>query len=67
MHNNNGRKYKNNNNESFGIRTNWYPADVLEVKEVDTPSPKEGEVLVKVLHSPIDPADTFFIPMRLSS
>jgi NADPH:quinone reductase len=37
------------------------PADVLQVKEIDKPSPKEGEVLVKVLRSPINPADTFFI------
>src|SRR5450755_947553 len=37
------------------------PADVLHLKEIDTPSPKEGEVLVKVLRSPVNPADTFFI------
>lgn len=37
------------------------PVDVLQVKEVDKPLPKEGEVLVKVLRSPVHPADSFFI------
>ncbi|MDO6435157.1 zinc-dependent alcohol dehydrogenase family protein [Flavitalea sp. BT771] len=37
------------------------PAEVLTLIEKEQPVPAEGEVLVKMLASPIHPADTFFI------
>jgi NADPH:quinone reductase len=37
------------------------PSDVLRVAEVDAPQPGPGEVLVRVQHSPIHPADLMFI------
>jgi NADPH:quinone reductase-like Zn-dependent oxidoreductase len=37
------------------------PEEVLTVIEKETPVPADGEVLVKMLSSPINPADTFFI------
>ncbi|MBL8152172.1 MAG: alcohol dehydrogenase catalytic domain-containing protein, partial [Blastocatellia bacterium] len=33
------------------------PEEVLEVQEVETPSPKAGEVLVKMTARPINPSD----------
>ncbi|QDT39805.1 zinc-dependent alcohol dehydrogenase family protein [Stratiformator vulcanicus] len=33
------------------------PADVLEVRDVPTPEPSEGSVLVRMLASPINPSD----------
>ena len=37
------------------------PEEVLTVIEKEIPVPAEGEVLVKMLASPVNPADTFFI------
>ncbi len=37
------------------------PFRVLEIKELPKPSPKNGEVLVKVIASPINPSDTMFV------
>ncbi|MFT4154279.1 zinc-dependent alcohol dehydrogenase family protein [Parafilimonas sp.] len=37
------------------------PEDVLKICETDKPVPKNGEVLIKVLMSPINPADILFI------
>jgi NADPH:quinone reductase-like Zn-dependent oxidoreductase len=37
------------------------PEEVLSVIEKEQPVPADGEVLVKMLASPINPADTFFI------
>jgi NADPH:quinone reductase len=36
-------------------------ADVLALDELDKPTPPPGEVLVRILVSPINPADLFFI------
>src|SRR4051812_25797887 len=40
------------------------PSDVLSVASVDIPQPAADEVLVKVHHSPIHPADLMFIGGR---
>lgn len=37
------------------------PLDVLQMKDVQVPKPAAGEVRVKILASPINPADTLFI------
>lgn len=37
------------------------PDEVLQVAEVDIPEPQEGEVRIKMLSSPINPADILFI------
>ncbi|WP_209330752.1 zinc-dependent alcohol dehydrogenase family protein [Lunatimonas salinarum] len=37
------------------------PAEVLRVEEVDIPSPREGEVLIRVTARNINPADIMFI------
>ena len=37
------------------------PYDVLQVQEVPMPEPATGEVRVKMLSSPINPADMLFI------
>mgnify|MGYP002384333003 CR=1 FL=1 len=37
------------------------PADALKITEVTLPEPREGEVRVKMLASPINPADLLFI------
>ena len=37
------------------------PADVLRVREVDAPQPKAGEVLVRMLLSPVNPSDLMTI------
>ncbi len=37
------------------------PQDVLKLKTIDIPEPGEGEVRVKMLASPINPADMLFI------
>ena len=37
------------------------PEEVLQLIEKEKPVPAEGEVLVKILASPVNPADTFFI------
>jgi NADPH:quinone reductase-like Zn-dependent oxidoreductase len=37
------------------------PAEVLSVKEVETPKPSAGEVLIRVKACPINPSDTMFV------
>lgn len=37
------------------------PKEVLSLSELERPIPKEHEVLIKVLASPINPSDSFFI------
>src|SRR5262245_18222798 len=37
------------------------PAEVLDVKDVPKPTPKSGEVLVRMLASPINPSDLMMV------
>lgn len=40
------------------------PADVLRVEDIPTPTPSDGEVLVRMLASPINPSDEMFVEGR---
>ena len=42
------------------------PEDVLDVRDVPVPTPGRGEVLVRMLASPINPSDLLFISGRYS-
>lgn len=46
---------------SIVFKTTGNPLDVLELMELPMPEPSENEVRVKVLASPINPADILFI------
>src|SRR5215469_10818847 len=37
------------------------PAEVLQVKDVPTPAPGPGQVLVRIIASPINPSDLLYI------
>jgi NADPH:quinone reductase-like Zn-dependent oxidoreductase len=37
------------------------PEEVLQLKEIPTPTPAAGEVLVKVMASPVNPSDVMFV------
>src|SRR5580692_2002097 len=37
------------------------PAEVLQIREVERPKPGRGEVLVRMLASPINPSDLMYI------
>jgi len=43
------------------FQTPGKPADILNVEEVEKPTPGPDEVLIKVLASPINPSDTMFV------
>lgn len=40
------------------------PAEVLSVRDVPTPTPRRGEVLVRMLASPINPSDVMYVEGR---
>lgn len=43
------------------------PADVLHVEELEVPRPKPGEVLVRMLASPVNPSDLMFVRGRYTT
>src|SRR5215211_3948550 len=47
------------------VWTNYGPPDVLRLKEVETPTPKENEVLIKVHAATASTADTEFRRLKL--
>src|SRR5215211_8300382 len=47
------------------VWTNYGPPDVLRLKEVETPTPKENEVLIRVHAATASTADTEFRRLKL--
>src|SRR5688572_11106331 len=47
------------------VWTNYGPPDVLQLKEVETPTPEENEVLIKVHAATASTADTEFRKLKL--
>lgn len=53
-----------NTMKSIFFETTGAPEDVLQVKDIPIPDPGNNEVLVRLLASPINPADVLFINGR---
>jgi NADPH:quinone reductase len=57
-------QFINNQMKAILFRRNGNPEDVLEYADIPIPVPKEKEVLVRILASPVNPADNMFIEGR---
>jgi NADPH:quinone reductase-like Zn-dependent oxidoreductase len=50
--------------KSIQLKNTGQPADVLHVVQKPTPQPASGEVLIKIIASPINPSDISFVQGR---